>query len=164
MLIPYGRKLYSLAPHVYMLNHTMQVDLSALPPDLAKVKVRAVLRRMVQRYGTAAAAATSTAATTAATTTDATTSDSSNEEPLAELQELMFVCGTGVQRSVHGVSTRKFDLRSYLREALRTNYRPPLIPFAPPMQQGCLVISKDQLEAWIAAQSAKQAAKQTVPL
>jgi hypothetical protein len=129
------------------------------------VKVRAVLKRMVQRYGTAATATTATStATTAATTDNTTTSDSSNEEPLAELQELMFVCGTGVQRSVHGVSTRKFDLRSYLREALRTNYRPPLIPFAPPMQQGCLVISKDQLEAWIAAQSAKQSAKQTVPL
>lgn len=133
--------------------HLTQVDLSALPPDLAKVKVRAVLKRMVQRYGTA---------TTTTSATDTTVNSSSDEEPLPELQELMFVCGTGVQRSVHGVSTRKFDLRSYLREALRTNYRPPIIPFAPPMQQGCLVISKDQLEAWIAAQASQQSAKQTV--
>ncbi|KAG5178130.1 hypothetical protein JKP88DRAFT_350397 [Tribonema minus] len=111
-----------------VLDSDWEFDVSALPPAVARLKVRAVLRGVL-------AAARSSGGGGAA--------------PAAE--DLVFVCGTGVQRSVRGAHERRFDMRSYLSAVLATEYTPPLAAHTPPMQAGCIAVPRERVAAWIAA-------------
>jgi pentatricopeptide repeat protein len=105
------------------LDGEWEVDVSLLPPQLARAKVFATLERLCTalKGGTA-------------------------------VQQLVFVCGTGVQRSEHGTATRRFDMRSHVRQVLleaglKSN-EPSGKKESNPMYEGCVVVGKERVGDW----------------
>lgn len=120
------------------LDSDWELDISTLPPSVARAKVRSVMARILLGA------------------TSSPSSDSSNADlskpKRRRTQDLILVCGTGVQRSTHGSASRRFDMRGFMKECLRSEYTPPLPTTTPPFLSGCVCVPADALQAWVDAQ------------